>query len=173
LKIHLREKSMSLTRKAAISNRLAGRHVDIVAGCFLLIDRLLWDKPEGFDPRFFMYGEEADLCQRARSLGARPALTPEATVVHYGRASDIVPVDKRIKVFKGRITLINRHFGWPARQIGQALHLIAPLARLWLRNGSRRGGEFEMATECGVLAGSLEARSEWGNGYQTYSGKPA
>src|SRR5882672_8693044 len=31
------------------------RHVDIVTGCFLLIDRKLWDQLKGFDPAFFMY----------------------------------------------------------------------------------------------------------------------
>ena len=41
------------------------RHVDIVTGCFLMIDRDLWKQLGGFDPLFFMYGEEADLCRRA------------------------------------------------------------------------------------------------------------
>src|SRR5262245_33862701 len=32
------------------------REVDIVTGCFLLIDRQLWERLRGFDPAFFMYG---------------------------------------------------------------------------------------------------------------------
>jgi len=150
------------------------RHVDIVTGCFLLIDRMLWDKLGGFDPIFFMYGEEADLCQRARSLGAHPAITPDATIVHYGGASDIVPVDKRVKVFKGRMTLINRHFGWPARTIGHALHLIAPLIR-WCGYGMAaavaRNSEWRRNAE--YWGAVWKRRREWVNGYQTYRAEAA
>ena len=46
-------------------DRSTVREVDIVTGCFLLIETELWRKLGGFDPRFFMYGEEADLCLRA------------------------------------------------------------------------------------------------------------
>lgn len=45
------------------------REVDIVAGCFLLMERSFWNALGGFDARFFMYGEEADLCARARRRG--------------------------------------------------------------------------------------------------------
>src|SRR5689334_3297229 len=64
------------------------RQVDIVTGCLLLIRRTLWQELRGFDPTYFMYGEEADLCLRAAKRGARPMLTPEATIIHYGSASD-------------------------------------------------------------------------------------
>ena len=50
------------------------RQVDIVSGCFFLIEKDLWDRLEGFDPLFLTYGEEADLCLRARALGARPVV---------------------------------------------------------------------------------------------------
>ena len=35
-----------------------------------------------------MYGEDADLCLRAARLGARPMITPEATIIHHGGASE-------------------------------------------------------------------------------------
>jgi N-acetylglucosaminyl-diphospho-decaprenol L-rhamnosyltransferase len=60
------------------------RDVDIVTGCFFLIERTLWEKLGGFDLQFFMYAEEADLCFRARKLGARALFTPDATIIHYG-----------------------------------------------------------------------------------------
>jgi GT2 family glycosyltransferase len=155
-------------------DRDTARHVDIVTGCFLLIDRPLWERLGGFDPTFFMYGEEADLCHRARLLGARPAVTPEATIVHYGGASDVVPVDKRVKVFKGRITLINRHFGWPARTIGQALHLLVPLTR-WYCYGTAaalaRNAEWQRNA---VYWGAVwMRRREWVGGYQAHRAEPA
>jgi len=50
--------------------RDAEREVDAVQGCFLLIRRDLWEALGGFDASFVMYGEEADLCRRARARGA-------------------------------------------------------------------------------------------------------
>src|SRR5204863_9530333 len=38
---------------------------DIVTGCFLLIQRGFWQRLGGCDAKFFMHGEEADLCRRA------------------------------------------------------------------------------------------------------------
>ncbi len=150
------------------------RHVDIVTGCFLLIDHPLWESLGGFDPIFFMYGEEADLCERARLLGARPAITPNATIVHYGGASDVVAVDKRVKVFKGRITLINRHFPWAARRIGRALHRMAPLTRwcgYWL--ASAMAGSPEFAKRAEHWRAVWKRRGEWGDGYEPCAAEAA
>ncbi len=44
--------------------------VDIVTGCFLMIDKKLWSSLRGFEQDFFMYGEDADLCLRAKKKGA-------------------------------------------------------------------------------------------------------
>jgi GT2 family glycosyltransferase len=146
------------------------RHVDIVTGCFLLIDQPLWNQLKGFDPTFFMYGEEADLCLRAGWAGARPAITPTATIVHYGGASDIVPVDKRVKVFKGRITLIKRHFSPVAREMGRLLHLIVPLTR-WLGYAiaSRLLGRSEFQESAQYWRAVWRRRGEWINGYDVYA----
>lgn len=90
------------------------RDVDIVTGCFLMIDRTLWEHLGGFDPTFFMYAEEADLCLRAKRRGAQPGITPQATIVHYGGASEVSTVDKVVKVMRGRTTLIRKHWRRPA-----------------------------------------------------------
>ena len=84
------------------------REVDIVSGCFFLIERALWERLGGFDPAFFMYGEEADLCHRARALGARPRTTPEATIVHYGGASATSNHAATVSVLRAKIMLARR-----------------------------------------------------------------
>ncbi|MBY4895370.1 glycosyltransferase family 2 protein [Rhodobacteraceae bacterium N5(2021)] len=56
------------------------REVDIVVGCFLLIQRELWQRLGGFDLKYFMYGEEADLCLRAAQMGYRPMITRSGSV---------------------------------------------------------------------------------------------
>lgn len=92
-------------------DRSTERNVDIVSGCFFLITRDLWHELGGFHPDFFMYGEEADLCLRAGKLGAKPAVTPEATIIHHGGASETVRGEKIAKVFLAKAKLLRRH--WP------------------------------------------------------------
>lgn len=55
--------------------------VEFMTGCFMLARRELLEKVEGFDERFFMYLEDADLTRRLRSH-ARTMYVPEATITH-------------------------------------------------------------------------------------------
>jgi GT2 family glycosyltransferase len=111
-------------------NRDSVRAVDIVSGCFFLIDKDLWEELHGLDPVFFMYGEEADLCHRARQFGVRPMITPSATIIHYGGASETDKTDQRIKVLASKVTLIRRHWSAPLAFAGQLLFLLSALMRL-------------------------------------------
>ena len=106
------------------------REVDIVTGCFLLIEKKLWDQLDGFDPQFFMYGEDADLCLRAAQEGTRPIITPDATVVHYGGASEKVRADKMIRLFRAKEQLIERHWISSAGLLGKALLRFSVLSRV-------------------------------------------
>lgn len=105
------------------------REVDIVVGCFLLIGRPLWKNLGGFRPKYFMYGEDADLCLRARGLGFRPAITPAAQIVHHVGASTCKNEEKAILVMRSRASLIRDH--WPKWQIGAGIFL------MWLWAGLR------------------------------------
>jgi N-acetylglucosaminyl-diphospho-decaprenol L-rhamnosyltransferase len=91
------------------------REVDIVVGCFLLTRLETWRELGGFDLRYWMYGEEADLCLRARALGCRPVITPEATIVHLVGASSPDDTRKEALITKARVTLVRTH--WPAWQV--------------------------------------------------------
>jgi GT2 family glycosyltransferase len=64
----------------------------------------------GFDENFFMYAEEADLCYRARGLGARPMFTPEATIIHYGGASEKIVEDKIVRLYSGKVQFMRKHW---------------------------------------------------------------
>lgn len=97
------------------------RQVDIVSGCFFLIRRRVWDELGGFDPAFFMYGEEADLCLRARKLGHTCLICPEAEIVHYGGASERVRADKMVRLFRAKAMLFERHWSPAAAKAGVAL----------------------------------------------------
>lgn len=97
------------------------REVDIVTGCLLLVRRTLWHELGGFDLRFFMYGEDADLALRAAALGYRPAITPEAVVTHEIGASTESRPDKMILVYRSKAALIRKHWATPKRQLGLGL----------------------------------------------------
>ncbi|MFT4647426.1 MAG: N-acetylglucosaminyl-diphospho-decaprenol L-rhamnosyltransferase [Glaciecola sp.] len=88
------------------------REVPIVSGCFLMIDQDLWDELQGFHPDFFMYGEDADLCLRARIHGARPLINPDATIIHYGGASERgVRAGKMVRLFTAKAQLYRKFWG--------------------------------------------------------------
>jgi hypothetical protein len=86
------------------------REVDIVTGCFLLIRTELWRRLGGFDLQFYMYGEDADLCLRAKKAGVRPILVPEAEIIHYGGASDHVRSDKMTRLLRAKVQLFRKHW---------------------------------------------------------------
>jgi N-acetylglucosaminyl-diphospho-decaprenol L-rhamnosyltransferase len=60
--------------------------VDWVSGACLLLRRSAVG-PFIFDPGFFMYGEDMELCQRLRNAGGRVVYTPFASVLHHQGAS--------------------------------------------------------------------------------------
>ncbi|MCK9543981.1 MAG: glycosyltransferase family 2 protein [Novosphingobium sp.] len=102
------------------------RRVDIVTGCLFLIDRDFWRELGGFDRRFFMFGEEADLCMRAAKKGARPMITPAATVIHYDGGSTRSRAGKLIHTLSSTIGMIDDHF--PPLGRGPSRHMIAAAA---------------------------------------------
>jgi len=110
-------------------NRDGVREVDIVSGCFFLIEASLWSELDGFNEAFFMYGEEADLCLRAKHFGARPIVSSMATIIHYGGASETVRSDKLKKLIKAKSLLIEQHFPKTTRVLGKTLLLLWPASR--------------------------------------------
>lgn len=60
---------------------------DWVVGCFLMIRREVVDRIGLFDPRYFLYYEEVDLCLAAKRAGWEVIFNPDTTVVHIGGES--------------------------------------------------------------------------------------
>jgi N-acetylglucosaminyl-diphospho-decaprenol L-rhamnosyltransferase len=53
--------------------------VDWLAGACLLMRKDLYERLGGFDPRFFLFFEDTDLCRRCRVAGKRVVYFPEVT----------------------------------------------------------------------------------------------
>jgi N-acetylglucosaminyl-diphospho-decaprenol L-rhamnosyltransferase len=129
-----------------------------------MIDRGLWEELGGFDPDFFMYAEEADLCIRARARGARPAVTPKAEIVHLGGASETSAVEKVIKTTRGRVTLMRKHWSPPALLLGLMLFRFWSFSRMI---GARLvAGPRDLPDEAaGKWRAIWQRRAEWLAGY--------
>jgi GT2 family glycosyltransferase len=146
------------------------REVDIVSGCFLLVSRALWRELGGFDPAFFMYGEDADLCLRARRAGARPRVTPEATIIHHGGASEACRTAKMVKLLAAKALLIEREFAPWSRPLASLLLTLWPGSRaLALSLGARVTGRADIATRAAVWREIWSRRGEWHGGYKCTS----
>lgn len=52
------------------------------SGAALVVRRSAWEQTGGFDPRYFMYYEDQDLCLRLRLLGHGVGVIPAARVEH-------------------------------------------------------------------------------------------
>lgn len=63
------------------------REVDWVSGACLVLRRGALEKIGGFDERFFMYFEDADLCRRSREAGWPVYYLPHIEVLHLTGAS--------------------------------------------------------------------------------------
>jgi GT2 family glycosyltransferase len=133
------------------------REVDIVTGCLLLAPRTLWQELGGFDARFFMYGEDADLSLRAAQLGYRPAITPDAVVTHEIGVSSAAREDKLMLLFRGKATLLRKH--WRGTRLRLGLGLLA--AGLGLRSLLSRGRGAQPSPWTRVW----RSRSDWLAGY--------
>lgn len=127
------------------------REVDIISGCFFLIRKSLWDELGGFDLRYFMYGEEADLCLRAKELGHKAMVCPDATIMHLVGASSAKVAHKAILVAKGRVTLVRTH--WPTWQVPIGIALF------WMWGALRRAASAMLAVTGSEKA--LESRDKW------------
>ncbi|MGH9783117.1 MAG: glycosyltransferase family 2 protein [Terriglobia bacterium] len=58
------------------------RDVGYVSGCCMLLRASVIHEIGGFDPRFFMYAEDFDWCERARRAGYRIRYSPQAVIFH-------------------------------------------------------------------------------------------
>lgn len=76
------------------------QEVETVMGAAMLVPRAILAEVGGFDPRFFMYFEEADLCRRIGEAGYLVKYTPDAVVIHLGGASSDLARSRMFLVYR-------------------------------------------------------------------------
>jgi N-acetylglucosaminyl-diphospho-decaprenol L-rhamnosyltransferase len=117
-------------REAAILVEAEGLHavereVDWVSGACLMIRREAFDAVSGFDDRFFLYEEDADLCRRVRAAGWTVLFSPGAEARHaLGRSMARAPERARLEYQRSHLLYYRKHCG-PAQRVALRLWLLA------------------------------------------------
>lgn len=122
---------------------------DFIIGADLMLRKSALDKAGAFDERFFMFGEEAELCFRLKKHGFRIGFVPESSIIHIGGASAYkanthVAVEKMI--LDGTILFFKLCYGIEAAKKAKLLYIIYYLRYLPIRFFSFKAIErFNMA----------------------------
>jgi GT2 family glycosyltransferase len=74
--------------------------VPFLSGCFLLVRCSTLERVGGFDPRFFVYGEDVDLSRRLHSEGAT-VLFPAAAITHQFRSEAAPSISRFLLLLQG------------------------------------------------------------------------
>jgi N-acetylglucosaminyl-diphospho-decaprenol L-rhamnosyltransferase len=81
-------------------------------GACLLLRREALEQIGGFDPRFFMYFEETDLCARLRRAGWQNLYTPSARVTHVSAATtSAAPERMSVEFHRSQAYYYRKHYG--------------------------------------------------------------
>jgi N-acetylglucosaminyl-diphospho-decaprenol L-rhamnosyltransferase len=124
---------------------------DWVPGCYYLIRKSVIDEVGLFDPLFFLYAEEVDLCRRVKNAGWQVHYFPDARVVHLGgesaKTAGEVDTNRQIDALaiESNLLYIRKHHG----RGGLAAHVaFSGLAALLLgtRELVRRHGPYRLVS---------------------------
>lgn len=88
--------------------------VGAVSGAFMLMPKQVLEQVGGFDERFFMYGEDLDLCKRVTDLGYKIYYYPEVTALHYrGESTRRSSINRDDAFYDAMILFAEKHYkGW-------------------------------------------------------------
>jgi GT2 family glycosyltransferase len=113
--------------------------VDWVTGCGLLVRRECWRQLGGFDPSFFLYYEDVDLCRRAREQGWQVLYEPALSLVHHHPLhTRKVPPALRLVTRHALLTYAHKHWAkWQFR----ALAWVVRLEAWWRRRAATLRGD--------------------------------
>lgn len=118
------------------------------SGCSLIFNLAEFNHCPQFDPRFFLYYEDTDLCERYYRQGYTIAVTRDPLVRHH--VSSLTSRDLRFKwahATFSKLYFLEKHGTWLARWLN-GVYVLMKVGRDWLR------GETESAQGrwCGLWA---------------------
>ncbi|HET8931540.1 MAG TPA: glycosyltransferase, partial [Acidimicrobiales bacterium] len=124
-----------------LHDRVEESDAGFVVGACLAVRREAFEAVGGFDERFWLYGEEADLCRRIEDLGWTIRRIPSATATHEGGASGGEGPTENGVVFehfvRGGEHFVDKHGGRGALASYRAANFVGSLGRGVLGVGRR------------------------------------
>ncbi|MFH1852489.1 MAG: glycosyltransferase [Candidatus Neomarinimicrobiota bacterium] len=85
--------------------------VDAISGSCMFIRADLFRTLDGFDERFFMFGEDLDLCYRVNEAGYEVHYVPATQIIHYqGESVKSAPYDSLNAFYNAMILFADKHF---------------------------------------------------------------
>lgn len=86
--------------------------VDALIGAFMMARTDVLEKQQGFDPAFFMYGEDIDLCYRIQQDGWKVMYVHTTSIIHFKGESTKRSSINEVRVFYDAMEIFARkHFG--------------------------------------------------------------
>jgi N-acetylglucosaminyl-diphospho-decaprenol L-rhamnosyltransferase len=122
----------------------AATRTEWAGGAIFMIRNELFRKLGGFDPRFFLYFEETDLCRRTAAAGYEIWVVPEARAEHEAHASAALTGKKLVGgniaeyFFQSRFYYLAKHWGYPVAALTELLELPPLTLRALSRKIRRR-----------------------------------
>jgi len=102
--------------------------VDALIGACMIARREVLEQQGGFDPAFFMYGEDVDLCYRIQKSGWKVMYVHTTSIVHFKGESTKRSSINEVRVFYDAMEIFARkHFG------GSRVFLALLRLGIWLR----------------------------------------
>ncbi|SMO83109.1 glycosyltransferase [Gracilimonas mengyeensis] len=106
--------------------------VPVLSGSFMFWRTELLQKLDGFDERFFMYGEDIDLCYRVQETDYHIDYVPDTSIIHYKGESTKKGDLRYIRIFnKALYQFFDKHFSSRYSTFFRVLIYLA----IWLKTG--------------------------------------
>ena len=84
--------------------------IDILVGAFMFMKREVYQKVNGFDEDYFMYGEDVDISYKILKAGYKNYYLGETTIIHY-KGESTLKDEKYAKRFYGAMQIFyKKHF---------------------------------------------------------------
>jgi len=147
--------------------------VDALIGAFMMGPTAQMQELGGFDPAFFMYGEDIDLCYRVQLAGRRVMYVHTTNIIHYKGESTKRSSMNEVRVFYDAMEIFaKKHFG--GSQLFLAFLRLGIVARSIMARLQRKKRELfvwlaDMIAVNGVLLFATSVRFQSPFGFPEYA----
>lgn len=113
--------------------------VPMLPGACMVASRGVVDRTGGFDPRYFLYYEDADWCRRVRRAGYQLVVIPDAEVVHYyNQSAQLDPHRAQGHALLSQAMFVRSHYGRLGLWLYRATRAISRRVVSWRRPAAMR-----------------------------------